>query len=161
MSGKKLAVAVLVIAVVAVVSTGIYMVSARTFRSNGVESTTITAGYPPPPLKNQSNVKQGLFWHGKGFVEVSPEYNSTVIKVLESSEEASELLREGYRVVAIKPIIKAYVSGDGSVVFNALQSIVILRKDEAVRTFLVDISSNTATPLNERTPCKCVQSVRR
>ncbi len=80
-----------------------------------------------------------------GFVQVSPEYNQTVMGILESNEEASRLLGQGYRVVFVKPIIRACVEGDGTVVFKAQQALVVLSNGSTTITYLVDISSGTVT----------------
>jgi hypothetical protein len=79
------------------------------------------------------------------FVEVSSEYNQTVMRVLQSNAETSNLLGQGYKVVSIRPIVKAYVQGDGTVVFKAQQALVVLSNNSTIITYLVDISSGKAT----------------
>ena len=79
------------------------------------------------------------------FVEVSPGYNQTVMSVLQLNAETSNLLGQGYKVVSVRPIVKAYVQGDGTVVFKAQQALVVLSNGSTMITYLVDINSKTVT----------------
>jgi hypothetical protein len=79
------------------------------------------------------------------FVEASSEYNQTVMSVLQSNAETSNLLGQGYKVVSIRPIVRAYVQGDGTVVFKAQQALVVLSNGSTTITYLVDISSGKVT----------------
>ena len=78
-------------------------------------------------------------------VQVSPEYNETVMDILRSNEETSKLLAQGYNVISIRPVIRAYIEGDGTVVFKAQQALVVLSDGSATVTYLVDISSRAVT----------------
>ena len=77
--------------------------------------------------------------------EVSPEYNQTVMRVLTSNTETKGLLDQGYKVVSIRPIVKAYVQGDGTIVFKAGQALVVLSNGNTTVTYLIDIGSGTVT----------------
>lgn len=98
----------------------------------------------PPGLKVQTWFKWRWCLPSR-FVQVSPEYNQTVMGVLESNDETSRLLEQGYRVVLMRPIIRAYVEGDGTVVFKAQQALVVLSNGSTTVTYLVDISSRAVT----------------
>jgi len=78
-------------------------------------------------------------------IQVSSEYNQTVMDILKSNEEVLRLLEQGYSVISIRPIIRAYVEGDGTVVFKAQQALVVLSNGSTTVTYLVDISSGTVT----------------
>jgi hypothetical protein len=78
-------------------------------------------------------------------VQVSLEYNETVMDILRSNEETSELLNQGYNVVSIRPVIRAYIEGDGTVVFKAQQALVVLSNGSVTVMYLVDISSRAVT----------------
>jgi len=78
-------------------------------------------------------------------VQVSLEYNETVMDILHSNEETSKLLAQGYNVISIRPVIRAYIEGDGTVVFKAQQALVVLSDGSVTVTYLVDISSRAVT----------------
>ena len=87
-------------------------------------------------------------WYGwQRHVMVSKEYTAKVIQILESNNGTAELLGQGYRVAAVKPIPVMYVEGDGSISVKALRAIVVLVGQEPwqrVRV-LVDLVNGTAT----------------
>ena len=62
-------------------------------------------------------------------IEISEEYKTNIINVLNSDEDVSELLENGYNITAIIPIIKAVVQGNGEVVLKATEATVTLRKN--------------------------------
>lgn len=59
-------------------------------------------------------------------IVVSDEYKQKVLNILQSDANVSKLLAEGYNVTMIKPVIQAYVQGDGTVVMKASQAFVVL-----------------------------------
>jgi hypothetical protein len=148
---KSIIVGIILVAVVAVM-TG-YVNS-----SHAQVITTPTTTYQPQVL---------LRYHGKfgrgptlSAVEVSPEYNSTVLNILRSNSETSQLMNQGYSVIAIRPLIKAYVNANGDVSFKATQSIVVLSNSTAVYMYLVDISNNSVNLISYhsliyRQECMC------
>jgi hypothetical protein len=68
-------------------------------------------------------------WGGYGFVEVSEEYEENVINIAKNDSDVQELLDDGYNITGVKPIIKAVVEGDGTVVTKATSAIIMLKKD--------------------------------
>jgi len=101
-------------------------------------------------------------------IQVSSEYNQTVMDILKSNGEVLRLLEQGYSVVSIRPIIRAYVEGDGTVVFKAQQALVVLSNGSATVTYLVDIGSRTVTHIAtinisalKELGCCCIRGARR
>jgi hypothetical protein len=80
------------------------------------------------------------FPRGWGFVQVSSDYESKVLAILESDPDASKLLSEGYNVTAIRPIVKAVVSGTGEVSLKATRAVVLLKGPSgSLAQVLVDV----------------------
>lgn len=140
-------IAVVIVALIGLIAGGFLVAYAQSGTNNKVNST---AGAPVGSLaltkvhKWAWRVKWGapVMWG----VEVSPEYNSTVMAILRSSSETSSLLNEGYYVVSIKPVVKAYISGNGDITLKAAQAVVTLTNgDNAVYVYLVDITNSTVT----------------
>jgi len=81
-------------------------------------------------------------------VEVSEEYRSRVLEILSNDEDVAKLLSEGYNVTSVKPVIKAYVTADGTVTLKASQAIVTLvKKGEGVAVALVDLEQSKVVKL--------------
>ncbi len=77
------------------------------------------------------------------FIEISDEYRVKVIDILKSNPDVQSLLRDGYNITMVKPMIKLYVKGDGSVELRASQSYVCLYKSGVERVVvLVDVEAN-------------------
>jgi len=71
---------------------------------------------------------------------VSSDYESKVLAILESDPDASKLLSEGYNVTAIRPIVKAVVSGTGEVSLKATRAVVLLKGPSgSLARVLVDV----------------------
>jgi hypothetical protein len=98
-----------------------------------------------------SGFKGGLMPGGmgrNGFVEVSAEYNQTVINIVESDSDVQNLLAEGYSISAVRPIIKSVVQADGTVVAKATSAVVILTKDTAgTASVWVDVTAGKVTKI--------------
>ena len=74
----------------------------------------------------------GHFGFGRGyygFVEVSEEFEESVINIAKGDPDVQELLADGYNITGVMPIIKARVEANGDVVIKATSAIVMLRKD--------------------------------
>lgn len=83
-----------------------------------------------------------------GFVEVSAEYNQTVINIAKSDSDVQKLLAEGYTISAVRPIIKSIVQADGSVVTKATSAVVMLAKDTTGRASVyVDVANGKVTKI--------------
>ena len=81
-----------------------------------------------------------------GFVEVSAQYNQTVINIVKSDSDVKKLLADGYTISAVRPIIKSIVQADGSIVTKAANAIVILVKDTTGRASVdVDVANAKVT----------------
>ncbi|MEM2221344.1 MAG: hypothetical protein QW215_02925 [Ignisphaera sp.] len=73
-------------------------------------------------------------------VIVSDEYKAKIIEILKTDPDVKKLLENGYNITVIKPLIKMYVQGDGSVVLKATQaSVTLCKKGEGITVVLVDI----------------------
>jgi hypothetical protein len=70
---------------------------------------------------------------GFGFIEVSEEFEESVLVIAEGDEDVKVLLDEGYNVTGVRPIIKTVVDGDGNVVTKAIDAIVMLEKEDTGR----------------------------
>jgi len=85
---------------------------------------------------------------GYGFIEVSAEYNQTVINIAESDSDVQNLLAEGYSISAVRPIVKSVVQADGSIVTKATSAIVMLEKDTTGRAEVyVDVTNGKVTKI--------------
>lgn len=83
-----------------------------------------------------------------GFVEVSAEYNQTVINIAESDSDVQNLLTEGYSISAVRPIIKSVVQADGTILTKATSAIVILTKDTTgTASVWVDVTAEKVTKI--------------
>lgn len=153
---RGLIIATVVVAVFVAVAAG-YAVIAHAQENGGVTTSTTTgtlststvAPVPmavPAPFKWHREAWRGGFRAPLAWcLEVSQEYNSTVVKVLESSSETKQLLSQGYSVAWIKPIVKAYISGSGEVTLKATQALVALTNGTAVYVYSVDLAGNAVT----------------
>jgi len=87
-------------------------------------------------------------WGCGGYIEVSAAYNETVLNIANSDTDVQNLLADGYSISAIRPIIKATVDADGSVVQKATSAVVLLTKDTTSRaTAWVDLSAEKVTKI--------------
>ncbi|MEM1744526.1 MAG: hypothetical protein QW730_04955 [Candidatus Nezhaarchaeales archaeon] len=80
-----------------------------------------------------------------GSIKISPEYNETVMNILSSNGDVKNLLNQGYSVVSMRPLVTAYVQGDGTVALKAEKAIVVLSNGNIVVTYVVDITSRSVT----------------
>lgn len=80
-----------------------------------------------------------------GLIQISPEYNETVMNILKSNGDVKSLLDQGYTVVSIRPVVTAYVQGDGTVIFKAGKAVVTLSNGSTVVMYVVDIVSGSVT----------------
>ncbi|MEM2129898.1 MAG: hypothetical protein QXZ70_04790 [Candidatus Bathyarchaeia archaeon] len=81
-----------------------------------------------------------------GFIEVSAEFNQTVISIVEGDSDVQKLLAEGYTISSIRPIIKSVVAADGTVVTKASSAVVMLQKNSTGRAEVyVDVTNGKVT----------------
>jgi len=99
-----------------------------------------TAGNFPSRPPALGKLQCGLGRRGFFAVEVSEEYTSKVLSILENDPDASKLLSDGYNVTAVRPIVTLSVAGDGSVTLKASQAVVMLRKDASWAVVRVDVA---------------------
>ncbi|MCS7099337.1 MAG: hypothetical protein NZ925_03230, partial [Sulfolobales archaeon] len=78
-------------------------------------------------------------------VEVSEEYRRKVIDIATKDPDVAKLLAEGYNITAIKPIVKLYVGGDGTVTLRADEAVVVLRKNRNIALVLVNLREERVT----------------
>lgn len=99
---------------------------------------------------------------GLGKVEVSDEYKQMIVEIINNDQDTKYLIDEGYEIVVIKPIIRAYIQEDGTVVLRSEQALVVLTKDDSKVVVLVDTQSKTADIHREVTAngdklCSCTR----
>jgi heme/copper-type cytochrome/quinol oxidase subunit 2 len=63
-------------------------------------------------------------------LEVSEDFKQRVLGIAESDSDVKNLLSEGYNITAIRPIVKAFVQGDGTVTVKATGAVLLLSKDK-------------------------------
>lgn len=80
-----------------------------------------------------------------GLIQVSPEYNETVMSILSSNNDIKRLLDQGYVVTSIRPVVTAYVQGDGTITFKAEKSVVILSNGNTMVVYVIDVPSRSVT----------------
>lgn len=86
------------------------------------------------------------FNRGLARIEVSDEFKSNVLKILQSDADAAKLLEEGYGIAGIRPILTATVTGNGEVSWRAVRAIVTLVKDRtSFAEVMVDIGQGKVT----------------
>jgi len=80
------------------------------------------------------------------FVEVSKEYEENVINIAKSDQDVQALLDDGYNITNVRPIIKAVVEADGTVVTKATNAIVMMEKDTTSRASVwIDVEQAKVT----------------
>jgi len=83
--------------------------------------------YPEHPLRHPWIKRH----HGPRLV-LSNEFKNHVLEILMSDNRTAVLLKEGYKVAAIKPVIEGFVSGNGTVELRAVKAIVVMKKETGV-----------------------------
>lgn len=74
-------------------------------------------------------------------IEISEEYKEKVMDILKKYNDTKTLIEDGYNITLIRPLIKIYVKGDGSIEFRATQALVQLHKNgKGTVVVLVDIA---------------------
>ncbi|MEM2103517.1 MAG: hypothetical protein QW717_01330 [Candidatus Bathyarchaeia archaeon] len=85
---------------------------------------------------------------GCGFIEVSEEFKENVIKIAESDADVQNLLSDGYNITVVKPVIKTFVEGDGTVAAKATGAVVMLEKNKTGRAMVwVDVERGKVTKI--------------
>jgi len=95
-------------------------------------------------------------WLNKKFIEVSEGFKDRVVNILQSNENTSKLLNEGYNITAIRPIIKLVVQDDGNILLKAVGAWVTLHKEgEGVVHVLVDLEKSEVVSIWGPATCVC------
>lgn len=91
----------------------------------------------------------GPMMHGFGQnIEVSSEYNATVMTIIQSDTDVQNLLSQGYSVSAVRPVIKTVVQGDGTVVMKASSAVVEMDNGATSKaTVWVDVDAGKVTKI--------------
>lgn len=66
---------------------------------------------------------------GFGPVEVSDEFEQTVVNIAENDTDVQNLMNDGYNATALRPVIKTVIDAEGNVVTKATSAVLILQKD--------------------------------
>jgi hypothetical protein len=97
-------------------------------------------------LRRAFRNSRGFCQHG--FVEVSEEFEEQVLNIANDDEDVKDLLANGYDISGIRPIIKAFVDGDGNVESKVTSAIVILTTEETGRASVwVDLAEAKVTKI--------------
>lgn len=148
MNRKVAMVATVIVAVVVIAAVAGQLVATYAQGSgNNMASKTSIAPNAWIPLKGYKAMCKAGFKAPLICIEVSPEYNSTVMSILEANPETKQLLDQGYSVAWIRPILKVYIGAGGDVTLKATQATVALTNKTAVYVYLVDIVDKTVTLL--------------
>jgi len=99
-------------------------------------------------------------------IQISSEYNETLMNILNTNSDAKSLLDQGYSVVSVRPLVTAYVQGDGTVSFKAEKAVVVLSNGNVVVAYIVDIVSRSVThiatinvgAIKELSGCSCIRN---
>ncbi|ADM27433.1 hypothetical protein Igag_0599 [Ignisphaera aggregans DSM 17230] len=161
MNTRTIGVIVAIIAVATIVTTVVYTVYALNTKSNIMntplqQSLAIPSNITMPCRFNKSfemmwSVKWGMPWRGgvkhgllMGGVEISDEFRDRIVSILNSNENTSKLLSEGYNVSRIMPIgMKMIVNGDGTVTLRVARVVVELAKDSSKVFVWIDVESGS------------------
>ena len=97
--------------------------------------------------------RRGMRFGGQGFggfgpIEVSEEFEQTVINIAESDSDVQNLIADGYNVTSVRPIIKTVVDAEGNVVTKATDAVLMLQKDTTGQaSVMVDIEEAKVTQI--------------
>ncbi len=84
---------------------------------------------------------------------LSDEFRHHVLEILMSDNRTAALLKEGYNVTLIKPVIQGVVEGDGTVTLHAVKAIVVLREKSGdthgAALVVVDLVNNKVVKIVE------------
>lgn len=147
---RKLTITLAATLIIVAVVAGYVVVASAQENSNTTTTTPVSQTPTSQWIRFEGEKELRMKWFKSPLfqgIEVSPEYNTTVLNVLESNSETSQLLNQGYQVALIRPVIKAYISGNGDVTFKATQAIVELTNSTNTYVYSIDIANNSATLL--------------
>ncbi|MEM2522598.1 MAG: hypothetical protein QXW82_05540 [Candidatus Bathyarchaeia archaeon] len=83
-----------------------------------------------------------------GFIDVSDEFKANVINIAKGDVDVQNLLNEGYNITRVNPIVKAVVTGDGTVSVKATGAILTLEKGTTGRAIVrVDLENVKVTEI--------------
>lgn len=143
-SGTKAIILLSVIAVATMLG-GLYLKAYATDDS----TNSITTQLGRPGIEFQGGLQGNRMGGGRGcngFIEVSAEYNQTVINIAKNDSDVQNLITGGYSISAVRPIVKSTVQADGTVVTKATSAVVILTKDTSGRALVwVDVTAGKVT----------------
>jgi hypothetical protein len=74
-------------------------------------------------------------------LEVSDEFKERILSIVEADPDVQELLKEGYNITAIRPIIKALVQANGDVTMKATGATVSMRGESGWASIQVDLEA--------------------
>lgn len=75
-------------------------------------------------------------------IEVSDEFKQKVVEIAKGDQDVQSLLKDGYEIAYVDPIIKAVVQAGGEVTIKATGAFVVLRKEGVGLAFVeVDLEA--------------------
>jgi len=93
-----------------------------------------------------------LRWRCYELVEVSEEFKENVVNIAQGDADVQGLLSQGYNITAVRPIIKAVIKGDGTLLTKATGAVLTLRKDAAgCASVWVDLEQGRVTRIEVST----------
>jgi hypothetical protein len=82
------------------------------------------------------------------FIEISEGFKEKVLNITQSDQDVQDLLNDGYNITGIRPIIKAFVEADGTVIKKATNAVVKLQQDTTGHAVVwVDIEEAKVTKI--------------
>lgn len=144
---KTKALILLSVVALAAILGGWYVMAYATNSTNNINSPMM-ARMMNPELEMRSRGQMFGRCGRNEFIEISAEYNQTVVNILESDSDVQNLLTGGYSISLVRPIIKSVVQADGTVVTKSSSAVVILTKDSTGRAQVwVDITAGKVSKI--------------
>lgn len=124
--------------------------------SNSAETIIEETNQIVPPSWNpgcmefgRHGMKRGMHdFGGFGSIEISEEFEQTVISIAQNDTDVQDLINDGYNVTSVIPLIKTVVDGEGNIVTKATSAVVTLQNDSTGHaTILVNVEEAKVTQI--------------
>jgi|GEM_PF-3025678 len=147
MDKTKAVVFLAVVAVAAVIGWAALNAYSTLATVNVTTKTDVVNSWPTARIAH-INARKGIPISVNKAIEVSEEFKQKVINIAKSDADVQKLLNEGYNIVAVRPVIKTMVMGDGTVVTKATGATLLLKKDTTGLAFArVDVENAKLTKI--------------
>jgi|YelNatPaOPRAMG01_1025707.scaffolds.fasta_scaffold69916_1 hypothetical protein len=140
---KNKIIAILSFIIVITIVSGILFNIWLTAKANPITNEEFNAQWQFNGAKSmRKQMWQNELMREKQRFEISEGFKEKVVNILKSDENVQKLLNEGYNITCIRPIVKAIVKEDSTVIMKATGAIVILTKDTSHALVKVDVENN-------------------